>query len=119
MSPAQSTENNKIGLCHGNGGRTPRGWRGGLVVIATLCLLGLYSIALTHNHRSVPGALHCPVCQIAGHSPADLHAPDLSPMERPAPLLWLDSQSAATANPPRSVLLASLSRGPPSAERVA
>ena len=55
-------------------------WRRWLVVAALVCMVGIYSIALTHHHKTEKAELACPVCQVMAHGAPSLLKPNLTPV---------------------------------------
>ena len=55
-------------------------WRRWLVVVALVCTLGIYSIGLTHHHKTEASELACPVCQVMAHGAPNLLKPNLTPL---------------------------------------
>ncbi|MGB9429095.1 MAG: hypothetical protein WCC11_04345 [Gammaproteobacteria bacterium] len=55
-------------------------WRRWLVVAALVCMVGIYSIALTHHHKTERAELTCPVCQVMAHGAPSLLKPNLTPV---------------------------------------
>lgn len=55
-------------------------WRRWLVVVALVCTLGIYSIGLTHHHKTEASELACPVCQVMAHGAPSLLKPNLMPV---------------------------------------
>lgn len=56
------------------------GWRRWLVVAALVCTVGIYSIELTHDHRTTAAELACPVCHVLAHGAPSLLKPNLTPV---------------------------------------
>ncbi|MGH8400999.1 MAG: hypothetical protein ACRESU_07850 [Gammaproteobacteria bacterium] len=55
------------------------GWRRWLVALALICVVGVYSIELTHDHETAASELACPVCHVMAHGAPNLFKPSLSP----------------------------------------
>jgi hypothetical protein len=55
-------------------------WRRWLVVAALVCTLGVYSIELTHDHKTMAAELACPVCHVMAHGAPNLLKPNLVPI---------------------------------------
>lgn len=55
-------------------------WRKWLLIAALVCMLGIYSIGLTHHHQSRAAELACPVCQVMAHGAPNLLKPNLTPV---------------------------------------
>ena len=55
-------------------------WRKWLLIAAFVCMLGIYSIGLTHHHQSRAAELACPVCQVMAHGAPNLLKPNLTPV---------------------------------------
>lgn len=54
-------------------------WRRWLVAAALVCVVGVFSIALTHHHKSEKAELSCPVCQVLAHGIPAPAKPNLAP----------------------------------------
>lgn len=51
-------------------------WQRWLACLAVVCVVGLYSIEATHEHRQTIDELRCPVCHVVGHSPLNSYKPN-------------------------------------------
>lgn len=51
-----------------------------LVAAVLACTVGIYSIVLTHHHKTKASELACPVCQVMAHGAPSLHKPKLTPV---------------------------------------
>lgn len=89
------------------------GWRRWLLLFALTCTVSLYSIEVTHNHRTAADDLHCPICHVLGHNALDSATPDLSLGLAPALLSFLLLPAAFTVLPRRGHFLTPQSRAPP------
>lgn len=54
-------------------------WRAWLVALALVCTVGIYSIELTHDHKTMAAELACPVCHVMAHGAPNLLKPSLTP----------------------------------------
>lgn len=54
-------------------------WRRWLVIAALVCVVGIYSIELTHDHKTKAAELACPVCHVLAHGAPSLLKPNLIP----------------------------------------
>ncbi|MGH8293052.1 MAG: hypothetical protein ACRESA_06210 [Gammaproteobacteria bacterium] len=55
-------------------------WRRWLVALALVCVVGIYSIEVTHHHKTAASELACPICQVMAHGAPNLLKPALSPV---------------------------------------
>ncbi|MGA9851814.1 MAG: hypothetical protein WBR15_02660 [Gammaproteobacteria bacterium] len=55
------------------------GWRKWLVAVALVCMVGIYSIEVTHHHKTEASELACPVCHVMAHGAPNILKPALSP----------------------------------------
>ncbi|MGH8307221.1 MAG: hypothetical protein ACRER0_03030 [Gammaproteobacteria bacterium] len=56
------------------------GWRKWLVALALVCVVGIYSIEVTHHHKTEASELACPICHVMAHGAPNLLKPVLSPV---------------------------------------
>jgi hypothetical protein len=54
-------------------------WRRLLVALALICVVGVYSIELTHDHKTLASELACPVCHVMAHGAPNLFKPAIKP----------------------------------------
>lgn len=54
-------------------------WRRWLVITALVCVVGIFSIGVTHHHQTLAAELACPVCHITAHGSPDLLHVDTTP----------------------------------------
>ncbi|HKV97990.1 MAG TPA: hypothetical protein VJR90_10970 [Gammaproteobacteria bacterium] len=57
-------------------------WRRWLVIAALVCVVGIYSIELTHDHKTTAAELACPVCHVLAHGAPNLLKANLTPLVR-------------------------------------
>jgi hypothetical protein len=55
-------------------------WRRWLVALALICVVGVYSIELTHDHKTLASELACPVCHVMAHGAPNLFKPVIKPV---------------------------------------
>ncbi len=63
-------------------------WRRWLVVTALICTIGIYSIELTHDHKTTVAELACPACHVLAHGAPNLLKPNLTPVVGHAGWYW-------------------------------
>jgi hypothetical protein len=90
-----------------------RRWGRWLLLAAMACTIALYSIEVTHNHRTAADDLRCPVCHVLGHNALDSAATDLKPALIPALLLYVLILPALMLLPKRRAFFTPPSRAPP------
>jgi hypothetical protein len=54
-------------------------WRRLLVVLALICVVGVYSIELTHDHKTLASELACPICHGMAHGAPNPFKPFIKP----------------------------------------
>jgi hypothetical protein len=91
-----------------------RGWHRWLLLFALSCTIGLYSIEVTHNHRTAADDLRCPVCHVIGHNALESSPPDLAPALVPALLSFALLSATVTVRSRRSFFPKPQTRAPPS-----
>lgn len=57
--------------------RVPR-WRKCLVLMALVCVIGLYSEAVTHHHQTLAQEMGCPVCHVVSQNALTAFTPSLA-----------------------------------------
>jgi len=88
-------------------------WRAALLLFALVSAVSLYSIEVTHNHKTVLDDLRCPVCHVVGHSALDVYTPDLTPAFTLTLLAFVLLPVLTPGAPRRSVYLKPQTRAPP------
>ena len=58
-------------------------WFRGILLLAVVCTVALYSIEATHNHETPAQELHCPICQVVAHNSLQVYSPQFTP---PSPI---------------------------------
>jgi hypothetical protein len=48
-------------------------------MLALICVVGVYSIELTHDHTTLASELACPVCHVMAHGAPNLFKPSINP----------------------------------------
>lgn len=54
-------------------------WRKYLTIVALVCVVGLYSDAVTHHHQTLAQEMGCPVCHVVSHNALSTFTPSLAP----------------------------------------
>jgi len=88
-------------------------WRKWLAIYAVICVVALYSIEATHDHRSSADQLHCPVCHVVGHNALDSSTPELTPALTLSALFFMLLPVAATGLTRRAFFPKPQTRAPP------
>ncbi|MGH8279564.1 MAG: hypothetical protein ACRETQ_08390 [Gammaproteobacteria bacterium] len=55
------------------------GWRRCLLAVALVCMVGIFSVGVTHHHKTLAAELACPVCHVTAHGAPDLLHVDVTP----------------------------------------
>lgn len=103
-----------MGLRPQTAGRPRHAWQRWLLLLALAWTVALYSVEVTHDHRTAADDLRCPVCHVLGHNALDSATPDLKPALLPALLFFLLLPVTVTVRLRRLSFLKPQSRAPPS-----
>ncbi|MDE2069919.1 MAG: hypothetical protein KGJ04_01475 [Gammaproteobacteria bacterium] len=88
-------------------------WFSGMLLVAVLCTVGLYTLEFAHHHETPAAELHCPICQVMAHGALDVFSPTFQPQPPTVRARFLALVPHLTPVPERVFHVTHRSRAPP------